>query len=191
MIPPKPPYAFRKVRHCDLSRLRGWLTQPHVAEWWGTPEDEIAFIEQNLTNDRIDMNLVVWEGAPFAYLQDYPVDAFDAPQFTQLPGDARDARGLDTFLGDRAFLGCGHGAAYLRQRVEVLFATGSGMVVVDPDPANHRALRTYARAGFVRGKLVAGEQNQPVQLMYQTNARTASDKPSHTGAHALKKEQIR
>jgi aminoglycoside 6'-N-acetyltransferase len=45
-------------------------------------------------------------------------------------------------------IGSGHGAAFLRARALALIAAGAPLVAIDPDPANLRARRSYARAGF-------------------------------------------
>lgn len=45
-------------------------------------------------------------------------------------------------------LGKGHGSAMLRQFTDALFGEGAPRVIVDPDPANLRAIRAYAKAGF-------------------------------------------
>ena len=42
----------------------------------------------------------------------------------------------------------GHGSAFIRAHVERLFADGSPAIGTDPDPANARAIRAYAKAGF-------------------------------------------
>ena len=45
-------------------------------------------------------------------------------------------------------IGHGHGSAFIRAFIERLLATGTPRVVIDPDPANARAIRAYEKAGF-------------------------------------------
>ena len=45
-------------------------------------------------------------------------------------------------------MGIGHGSAIVRQFVEQLFEEGGPRVIIDPDPANGRAVRAYEKAGF-------------------------------------------
>ena len=45
-------------------------------------------------------------------------------------------------------VGAGHGSAIVRQFVEQLFEEGAPRVIIDPDPANGRAIRAYEKAGF-------------------------------------------
>lgn len=137
-------YRFVPVTRDDFPMLRSWLAEPHMAGWWGDPETEIALIEEDLAGDLCDMR-IVWADRPFAFVQDYPVRGYGAPHYGHLP-DA--ARAMDMFLGDPAYLGAGHGAGFLRARARELFAAGVPAVVVDPDPANTRAVASYEKAGF-------------------------------------------
>ena len=48
----------------------------------------------------------------------------------------------------------GHGSALIRAFADRLFASGTPRVVIDPDPANARAIRAYEKAGFCRDQIV-------------------------------------
>ena len=114
-------YAFPKLTRADYPLMRRWLAQPHVRAWWGDPDTEIALIDEDIDTGPTDMRLVAWGGTPFAYVQDYPVHHWPLPHFADCPAGTR---GMDTFLGEPAWLGQGHGAAYLRQRARQLLADG-------------------------------------------------------------------
>ena len=58
-------------------------------------------------------------------------------------------RGLDQFIGEADMLGCGHGSGFIRTFIDQLFARGVPRIVIDPSPANPRAIRAYEKAGFV------------------------------------------
>ena len=154
-------YRYVPLTRADLPMLEGWLAEPHVARWWGSPPSEVALLKEELASGKVDMR-IVHADAPFAYVQDYRLDAFDAPFAADLP---EGARGLDMFLGDPAYLGQGHAAAFLRQRAQALIADGAPCVAVDPDPANERARKAYARAGFRDRGLTQDLEGQPVWLM--------------------------
>jgi aminoglycoside 6'-N-acetyltransferase len=51
-------------------------------------------------------------------------------------------------------LGRGHGSAFIRVFADQLLASGIPRVVIDPDPANTRAIRAYEKAGFCRDRVV-------------------------------------
>lgn len=139
-------YEFIKVTREDYPMLRRWLAQPHVHQWWGAPEAEIAMIEGGVDSGPTDMRIVWFENQPIAYVQDYPAHHWPAPHFA---GFACGARSMDTFLGDPALMGQGHARRYLRQRAEQLLEGGCTTILIDPDPTNDRAIATYRNAGFV------------------------------------------
>ena len=145
-MPQNSRYHFRAITRADYPMIRDWLNQPHIGGWWGEAALEIALIEEYLENGPTDMRIVELAGAPFAFVQDYPAHHWPAPQYR---GEAEDARAIDTFLGDPAFLGKGHVQAYLRQRAEELVAQGTSTILVDPDPNNARAIAAYKGAGFM------------------------------------------
>jgi len=165
---PDAPYAFVPLTRGDLPLLRRWLVEPHVREWWGDPGAEVAEIAAQMEARLAcgaapcDMRLVQAGGVPFAYVQDYRLDTYDTPFAAQLP---EGTRGIDTFIGDPAFLGQGHAAAYLRQRAGELLAAGAPCISVDPDPDNTRAIATYRRAGFTPRGRVTDAAGAPVHLM--------------------------
>lgn len=156
------PYTFPRVTRADYPLLRGWLAQPHVRDWWGDPEEEIALIEEDIESGPTDMRLVALDGHPFAYVQDYPAHHWPMPHYAGFPPGTR---AVDTFLGDPAFLGRGHAPRYLRQRAGELIAAGATAVVIDPSPDNERAVRAYRRAGFVPRGIAPCEDGDPVVVM--------------------------
>ncbi|MBN8997843.1 MAG: GNAT family N-acetyltransferase, partial [Rhizobiales bacterium] len=52
------------------------------------------------------------------------------------------------FIGEVDFLGLGHGRRLVDRFVRQRFEEGVPHIIVDPDPANERAIRTYQQAGF-------------------------------------------
>lgn len=159
-------YDFRRLTRADFAMLREWLGHPHMGGWWADADTELALLAPELDaapgQSATDMRIVAYHGSPFAYLQDYEVHAYDMPQFADLP---QGTRGMDTFLGDPAYLGQGHAGRYLAQRARALIDAGAPLVAVDPEPANSRAIAAYTRAGFVPLALRDGEDGTPVQVM--------------------------
>ena len=158
---PKPHYEFRKVTRGDYAMLRRWLAEPHIKGWWGTPDEELALIEQDIDTGPTDMRIVSLDGRPFAFVQDYPAQHWPMPHYVDFPSDTR---AIDTFLGDPAFLGKGHASGYLRQRAFELLAAYP-KVVIDPSADNVRAVRAYRAAGFIGEKIVPCEDGEPVVVM--------------------------
>ena len=162
-----PDYTFRKLARSDMGLFHHWLEQPHLGGWWADAATEWALlepeIEANLVHENLtDMRVVELAGRPFAYVQDYDVHAYDMPQCADLPAKSR---AMDSFLGDPAYLGQGHGAGFIRARAAQLLALGAPLIAVDPDPGNARAIAAYTSAGFRPLSVRPNEDGDPVQLM--------------------------
>jgi len=138
-------YAFRAVTEADLPLLRQWLGQPHWAEWWDDPDDDIAGIREAMDSVECEPLIVELGGRAIAYLQCYDPHLEDDHPYQDQPFGTL---GIDLSVGPAEMLGQGHGSAMLRQFVDELFAEGTPRVVIDPHPDNRRAIRAYEKAGF-------------------------------------------
>ena len=74
--------------------LRGWLSTPEVARWWGDPSEQAAMLEEDLSEPGMEMRIVSLDAKPFAYAQDYAVDRWPQPHFAGLPPGSR---AIDSF----------------------------------------------------------------------------------------------
>jgi aminoglycoside 6'-N-acetyltransferase len=138
-------YAFRPMTAADLATVRRWLAEPHVAQWWGDPEEQFALVSDDLSHPAMDQFIVAFDKYPFAYLQCYDPAAWPQHGFGDLPAGAR---GIDQFIGQADMIDRGHGSALIRAFVEDLLRAGAPQVLTDPSPANERAIRAYEKAGF-------------------------------------------
>lgn len=137
----------------DFPLLRGWLAKDHVREWWSDPESELASIRAKVEGrDKTRPFIFSVNGKPTGYIQYWTVrDALaagygdDEAWLFDLP---EDAVGVDVFIGRDNSLDKGIGTAVLRAFLAELFARGFGMIVIDPDLTNRRAIRAYEKAGF-------------------------------------------
>ncbi len=159
-----PDYAFRPLVRSDRRLFDDWLAQPHIGGWWGDAATEWALIEEDwaTANTATDMRIVELDGHPFAYVQDFEVHTYPMPHYAQLPNGAH---GMDSFLGDPAYLGQSHGAGFLRQRARQLLAAGAPLIAVDPDPDNTRAIAAYEAAGFRGDTVLPNEDGSPARVM--------------------------
>ena len=157
-------YSFRSARHSDLPMLQRWLHGPEVVRWWGDPDEQFALLEGDLSEPLMVMRIVSFNGAPFAYAQDYDVGSWPQPQFADLPAGTR---AIDAFIGQPAMIGRGHGAAFLRLLALKLIDEGAPMVAIDPDARNGRARRAYARAGFVEENRFATDDGAIALMIFR------------------------
>jgi|SRR6476469_8787218 len=165
------PYTFRPATCADLPILREWLATPEVVRWWGEPAEQYALLEEDLGNPLMVMRIVAFERRPFAYVQDYDVHTWPQPHFADLP---QGARGIDAFIGAPDMIGQGHGAAFLRERASKLIAAGAPLVAIDPDAANLRARRAYAKAGFVETRVAPTPAGDVAVMVFETSPRSKS-----------------
>jgi aminoglycoside 6'-N-acetyltransferase len=143
-------YEFRPMTADDLPLIKRWLVTPHVAEWWFDPAEQFELISGDLNHPDMAQFVVVANSRPFAYLQCYNLSAWHTGLGPQPAG----TRGLDQFIGEADMLESGHGSAFIRAFTEQLLSGGTPRVVIDPDPANARAIRAYEKAGFARDRIV-------------------------------------
>ncbi|TPM39968.1 GNAT family N-acetyltransferase [Mesorhizobium sp. B2-3-4] len=145
MVKQENSYDFRPVTKKDLPMIAGWLAEPEVAAWWDDPETEIAAIGDHMDSISVEPLIVELDGKPIAYLQSYDPHMEDDHPYADQPFGTL---GIDLSIGRPELIGIGHGSAIVRQFVEDLFREGVPRVIIDPDPANARAIRAYEKAGF-------------------------------------------
>ena len=133
-----------------LPMIKRWLETPHVSEWWHDPAKQFDLVSGDLDHPDMAQFIVAADTRPFGYLQCYNLGAWNAGLGLQPAG----TRGLDQFIGEPDMLGRGHGSAFIRAFAERLLANGTPRIVIDPDPANTRAIRAYEKAGFERDRVV-------------------------------------
>ncbi|MEM1301376.1 MAG: GNAT family N-acetyltransferase [Pseudomonadota bacterium] len=154
-------YTFRPMTRADLPMFKSWLANDHINGWWGEPGAEARLVAEDMEENKVDMRIAQYGGAPFAYIQDYNAHAFGAPHYAD---QAPEARAIDTFLGDPSLLGQGHGAGYIAARLAELRRTHPA-ILTDPGVNNTRAIAAYARAGFRPLDIRPCEDGDPVQVM--------------------------
>ena len=147
-----PGLTFRLLTEDDLPLLHEWLSRPHVAEWWGAPPS-LAEVERDFGPAirgavAHQCYLALAGGAPVGFIQAYTPAAWHHEGWWLDEHDPG-VRGIDQFLAHADQLGQGLGTAMVRAFVARLFADPAvTRVQTDPAPENHRAIRSYEKAGF-------------------------------------------
>jgi aminoglycoside 6'-N-acetyltransferase len=135
--------VVRSATDDDADLLAGWHADPEVSAYW---DDETFTREQvleRLHRQRVDAWIVEADGEPVGYLQSWWED--DAPR----------RGGLDGFIVPAA-RGRGLMPDAARALAQSLLDSGWLEVTVDPYAWNERAIRAWAKAGFVESS--RGEQ---------------------------------
>jgi len=145
--------TFRPVLSEDLPLLADWMARPHWREWWGDPEQELDKIRKKIEGrDTTKPFIFQIDGRDAGYIQVWYVkDQQEAdvvaayPWMVLLP---MEAVGVDLSIADASQLSKGHGTKVLQAFVGKLRREGYNRIVIDPDPANRRAVKAYRKAGF-------------------------------------------
>jgi aminoglycoside 6'-N-acetyltransferase len=138
-----------------------------VIAWWGDPVAQAELLRTDLDEPLMRMELVLFNEKPFAYAQSYEVHAWPQPHLEHLP---MGSCAIDTFIGDPAMIGRGHGSAYLRHMAMRLRSEGAPLIAIDPSEANRRAVRAYTNAGFHIASTFVNEEGPGVLMLFPTVA---------------------
>ena len=162
--------AFQPVEPSHYALLGDWLAAPHMRAWWGDPEEELGFIRDMVEGrDTTRPFLIMLDGEPVGYIQYWYVGHHqneewirDNPWLMELPPETV---GVDLSIGDAERLSSGIGSAALHEFVTRLRVEGHHTIIIDPDPANVRAVRAYEKAGFVPIPALMGRTGEDVLIM--------------------------
>src|SRR5271166_5436882 len=110
-------YSFRLITAADLPMVRNWLEEPHVAQWWGDPDEQFTLVRGDLDDPAMEQFIVAIAERPFAYLQCYDPTAWPDNGFGVQPDGTR---GMDQFIGEPDMIDRGHGSALIRSFLERL-----------------------------------------------------------------------
>ncbi len=155
--------------------LHRWLTAPHMREWWGDPEEELSHIRAMVEGrDTTRPFLIALDDEPVGYIQYWFIGHHQNEQWVRdhpwLMDFPSNAIGVDLSIGDADRLSQGIGSAALAAFVRMLREQGHTNIIIDPDPANARAVRAYEKAGFRKMRLAVAYDG-PVLLMVHRETR--------------------
>jgi aminoglycoside 6'-N-acetyltransferase len=144
---------FKAMTEAELPLMAQWLERPHMRQWWGQPDHELAMIRAMVDgSDPTRPFIFHVDGQPTGYIQAWHVGTQQAIDWEEKPDWLAllppDAIGIDLSIGDEAQLGRGIGTAALKAFMAMLEQGGVDHFIIDPDPANTRAVRAYEKAGF-------------------------------------------
>jgi aminoglycoside 6'-N-acetyltransferase len=130
--------SLRRAVDSDLDLLARWFADPDIYAWWGgkpIPRDKVSADYTGHRRPEVESFIVETEASPIGYLQYWHA--------------ADRSGGIDIFLVPEA-RGRGLGPDAARTAAEFLLREqGWVEVTVDPLTDNERAIRAFARAGFV------------------------------------------
>lgn len=149
-------FVFKKLTKDDIPLLLRWFKEPHVKEWWPTPEKDEAILEKFLTRIRSKDTfgfIVFIHDVAIGYIQYYHINRKHEKTGSWLPAELpKTTVGTDQFIGEEDYLGKGYGTRFIKEFISYLHEIEPTIttVIVDPDPENAAAIRCYEKVGFTR-----------------------------------------
>jgi aminoglycoside 6'-N-acetyltransferase len=128
--------SYRAATVEDVPLLTAWHADPEVSRYWDGETFTEAEVRRRIEREAVDAWIVEEDGEPVGYLQSWWED--DGPR----------RGGFDGFLVPAA-RGRGIMPVVARMLAERLLHEGWEYVTVDPYTWNERAVRAWAKAGFV------------------------------------------
>lgn len=158
--------------------LAQWISSPHWQAWWGPTETEIGYVRDMIEGrDTTRPFIFEVEGVPTGYIQAWDIGLHqteewvkDNPWLLDLPSDAV---GVDLSIGPEDKLSQGVGSTVLKNFAQNLARDGHRTIIIDPDPANTRAVRAYSKAGFRPVPHLQGKTPGVLIMQYQSDAITS------------------
>lgn len=173
--------TLRPATPGDLSLLRRWDEQPHVAA--SSPNDDWGWeVELGRKPEWREQLIAELNGKPIGYLE--IIDpARDEEHYW---GDvAPGLRAIDIWIGDAANLGNGYGTSMMRCALARCFVNPDvSAVLVDPLADNKRAHRFYERLGFRFVERRRFGEDDCFVYRLDRNGYGPANRPAHKARHS-------
>jgi aminoglycoside 6'-N-acetyltransferase len=148
---------IRPTSDGDLDLLASWFADPQFVTWWGGKPK---------TEEEVRREYLAYDPARKAYV----VEVDDEPiGYIQAWSDEPPNGGIDIVLKPEA-QGRGLGVDAVRALALHLLTAGWRQITIDPRAENHRAIKAFEKAGFIRVR----EDGQHVTLSFEPKYKTPS-----------------
>lgn len=134
------------LEHGDSERVRRWLLDPNVQQWWGNAASAEAEISLARASDAAICRLIRLGGAAIGYAQAVEYGQATTTRKTPVPAGSWECR---IFIGAMPQRGKGYGQQALDHLAREVFASTLAIACVIPvSIRNERAARAYEAIGF-------------------------------------------
>lgn len=170
-------FTFRLAQETDLPTLADWIARPHWQAWWGEPSSEVGWIRDMIEGrDTTKPYIFEIDGEPIGYIQVWQIGPHQNEEWTRdhpwLIELRPDAVGVDLSIADEDKLNKGLGSKALNTFALRLHNEGHRTIIIDPAPANARAVSAYRKAGFKPIPRLEGKTKDVLLMQFEPNATT-------------------
>lgn len=170
----------------DVALLHRWMNDPEVARFWelALPTGRIAaYLCDQLGSAHSTPYIGELDGVPMSYWELYRADL--DPLAAHYPARRADA-GVHLLLGPAACRGRGLAAPLVRAVTgwQLDAAPSAERVVAEPDVANARSVRAFARAGFRRAADIDLPDKRAALMVRDRRPGATSTPPPHSAVYA-------
>ncbi|MCH9610380.1 MAG: Aminoglycoside N(6')-acetyltransferase type 1 [Chlamydiales bacterium] len=145
---------FRPFQHADLPLFYEWAKRPHVKDVWFQPQFEPPeAIERKIGADgSVWPFIITLNEQPIGYIQCCDLGLYQRTAKEPTGHFLNESKGsfcIDLFIGEKEYLGKGHGTDIIKKFSQWLFKEKSvKRILIDPSSQNRRAIACYKKAGF-------------------------------------------
>jgi len=147
--------TFIPFEESHLPLLINWLKQEHVKKYWKESENEDEVRDKYLRKLRkryINPQVILFEHRAIGYIQSYEACKIGGGWWKKI---GPDVFGIDQLIGDPELIGKGIGPKVIAKFIDKLKSQESVKeFIVDPDPLNKRAIRSFEKVGFVKSEVI-------------------------------------
>ena len=149
---------FREMTAEDFPLMLEWLSNPHVKEWWDDGEDTLEKVALHYGDEHDGTG-------KFILIEDCGGTERNIGYFQHYRA-SDEAIGIDQFIGEKDCLNKGIGTEAVRLFVEMLMRRFRPKnIILDPSPANKRAIRCYEKVGFRHYETVENQNGADAYMM--------------------------
>ena len=145
-------FTFERFEENHLFLLRQWLNAEHIKDFWQESDDDeklkIKFLDE-LPRQGVLPFVIAKDHKPIGYIQYYDATKVGGGWWEEEPNGTF---GIDLMIGSSEHHGRGFGPTIIKEFVGFVRQREPSLrsITIDPEPKNHRAIRAFEKAGFVK-----------------------------------------
>lgn len=143
-------FRFKEFSEEHIVLFRHWLNQDHIKLYWQETDSDEELKRKYLTEFKarsVYPFVIEYQNQMIGYIQYYNAYKIGDGWWEN---EEQGTFGIDLMIGDLNFVGKGLGTQIIKEFVNYVNTLEPSMssVIIDPEPKNKRAIKTFEKAGF-------------------------------------------